>query len=138
MLIAMLIAPLSAVNSQTRSSNTVASDETISFLLKQNDNAREVIAAQENRIKELEAEVAVERENSASIGKSYESAKSEISSLKQSNEALSRAVSINEQTIALLQADNQKQKEKAKRATRDKWKAVAVAAGAIALKFLIP
>lgn len=138
LLIALVIAPLSVVNSQIKDSNIVSTDETISFLLKQNDNAREVIAAQENRIKDLESEVAAEKENSASIGKSYESAKSEISSLKQSTQALSRAVSLNEQTIALLQADNAKQKDKAKRATRDKWKAIAVAAGAIALRFLIP
>jgi chromosome segregation ATPase len=138
MLLALLIAPSFAVNSQTRASSTVTTDETISFLLTQNENAKSVIAAQENRIKDLESEVAVERENSASVSKSYESAKSEIVSLKQSNEALSRAVSLNEQTIALLQTDNQKQKDKAKRATRDKWKAIAVAAGAIALRFLIP
>ena len=97
-----------------------------------------MIAAQEARINDLEAEVAAERENSASIGKSYEAAQSEISSLKKSNEALARAVAINEDTIAKLQADNSKQREKAKNAEKTKWKVIAVAAGVIILKLLIP
>lgn len=79
-----------------------------------------------------------ERENSASVSKSYELARIEIASLKQSNEALSRAVAINENTIALLQLDNQKQREKVKAANKAKWKAIAVAASVIALKFIIP
>ena len=97
-----------------------------------------MIEKQTARIADLESELASEKENSASVSKSYESAKTEISSLKISNEALARAVRINEGTIALLQEDNAKQRDKAKRATRDKWKAIAVAAGVIALKFLIP
>lgn len=97
-----------------------------------------MIEKQKVRINDLENEVIASAEISQSIGKSYESAKSEITSLKQSNEALSRAVALNENTIALLQTDIAKQKEKAKKARSDKWKAYAVAAGVIALKFIIP
>jgi cell shape-determining protein MreC len=139
LIILILITALALpVFTQTSPSTIVGKNETVAFLIRQNENAREVIKTQDARIADLENELAAERENSASIGKSYEAAKSEISSLKTSNEALSRAVSINESTIALLSADNAKQKEKAKRANRDKWKAIAVAAGVIALKFIIP
>ncbi len=125
------------VYSQTRDSNIVSVDETIAFLLKQNSDAKDVIAASDKRIADLESELAVTRENSASIGKSYEAAVSEISSLKTANAALSRAVAVNEDTIAKLQADNAKQRDKAKRANRDKWKAIAVAGGIIVLKLIL-
>lgn len=134
----LIIASNSNVFSQTSDSKIVSKTETVSFLIEQNKNARVLIAEQEKRIADLEAENAVEKENSASIGKSYESAKSEITSLKQSNNALARAVAINESTIAALQTDNAKQREKVKKANADKWKAVAVAAGVVILKFLIP
>lgn len=137
MLLVLLTAANLPVYSQTRNSNTVSLDETIAFLLKQNADAKDVIAAGDKRIADLEAELAVEKENSASISKSYDSAVSEISSLKTSNAALARAVAINEDTIAKLQTDNQKQRDKAKRATRDKWKVIAVGAGVIALKLLL-
>lgn len=93
-----------------------------------------MIEKQKIRIADLEAEVALEKENSSSIGKSYEAAKSEIISLKQSNEALQRAVALNEQTIALLQTDNAKQKTAAKKANKAKWKARGVAAVLILLE----
>lgn len=137
MLIALLIAPSLNAVSQTKSSSTVSIDQTIAFLLKENEDNKNLIVAKERRIADLEALVAVEQENSASVGKSYEAAKSEIANLKSANESLRKAVSLNEQTIALLQSDNSKQKEKAKKATKAKWKAYAVAAGVIALKFLI-
>ena len=138
LLLAVLIAPNSTVYSQTRDSSIVTIDETIGFLLNQNQEAKNVIAAQEKRIADLETELEVEKENSASIGKSYESAISEISSLKTSNAALARAVAVNEDTIAKLLADNAKQREKAKKAARAKWKAIAVAAGVIVLKIVLP
>lgn len=139
MLLALLTAPSLRVFSQTSNSNTAVSvDETIAFLLAQNNEAKAIIIAQEKRITDLETEAAVERENSASISKSYESAKTEIASLKSSNEALARAVALHENTIALLQTDNAKQKDKAKKATREKYKAYAVAGVVVVLKFLIP
>lgn len=110
----------------------------MSFLIEQNKNARDLIEKQNTRIADLENELIVERENSASVVKSYDSAISEISSLKSSNESLSKAVAINEQTISILQADNVRQREKAKKANLGKWKIIAAAAGVIALKFLIP
>ncbi len=134
----LIIAASSQSYSQTSDLKTVPKNETVSFLIEQNKNARELISVQENRIAELETEVALERTNSESIGKSYEVAKSEIVSLKSENESLRKAVALNEQTIALLQTDNVKQKEKAKKATRDKWKAYGVAAIAIAAHLLIP
>jgi hypothetical protein len=117
---------------------TIKTDETISFLLADNENKRALIFEQQKRITDLESQIAVEQENFASIGKSYESAKTEIVFLKKSNEALVRAVATNEQTIALLQSDNAKQREKAKKANNAKWKAYAAAAAAIALQFLLP
>lgn len=134
----LIIAASFNVYTQTLTSNTVKTDETVSFLLQQNQAANELIEKQKNRIADLENELIVERENSASIGKSYESARIEISALKSSNEALTRAVALNEQTIELLKADNTKQRDKAKQANKAKWKAYAALAGVIALKFLIP
>ena len=96
-----------------------------------------MIEQQDVRISDLEAELAVEKENSASIGKSYESAKSEIASLKTSNAALARAVAINEDTIAALQTDNAKQRGRAKKANADKWKVIAAASGVFILKLLL-
>lgn len=145
LLLTLIIALHYNAFSQTSDSTTagenetiVGKNETVSFLIEQNENARELIDKQEKRIADLESELAVEKENSASISKSYELAKSGIASLRQSNEALSRAVAINENTIAGLQEDNQKQREKVKAANKAKWKAVAVAASVIALKFIIP
>lgn len=120
-----------------RNETVVGKNETVSFLIEQNEAARLVIAASEKRINDLEAEVAATRENSASVSRSYESAKSEITALKFSNEALSRAVAINEDTINKLREDLDKQREKAKKATRDKWKAIVVAGGIIAVKLLL-
>jgi len=128
----------SAAFSQTSASKIVTKAETVAFLIEQNKSANDLIEKQNSRINDLENELIVERENSASVSKSYELAKSEITSLKQSNEALARAVSLNEGTIALLQADNQKQRDKVKQANKAKWKAIAAAAGVIVLKVLIP
>ncbi len=133
----LIIAANSNVFSQQKDSNIVRTDNTVTFLIEQNKSAEDLISKQKNRIADLEAEVAVTRENSASISKSYEAAQSEIASLKTSNAALARAVAINEDTIAKLQADNEKQRDKAKRATRDKWKAIAVASGIIVIKLLL-
>ena len=134
----LIIATGCAIYSQTPVSPTVVGKgETVSFLIEQNSNARELIAAQNKRIGDLENELVVERENSASFSKSYAAAASEINSLKTSNAALLKAVALNEQTVALLQTDNAKQREKAKKATREKWKAYAVAAATVAATVLL-
>ncbi len=137
-LLTLIIAANFACFSQTLDSPTVPKGQVVSFLIEQNKNARELIEKQNTRIADLENELIVERENSVSIGKSYELAASEITALKTSNEALARAVAINEQTVSLLQADLALQREKAKRAVRDKWKVILVAAGVVALKFILP
>jgi peptidoglycan hydrolase CwlO-like protein len=147
-LLALIIAPAFHSFTQTPNSNTapsdkvstdtVPADQTITFLIDQNEKAKALITTQETRIKDLEAEVSAERENGESLTKSYAAAQAEISSLKNANESLHKAVTINEQTIALLQSDRDKWKDKAKKETRAKYKAWAVAAGVIALKFLLP
>ena len=134
----LTIAANSKIYSQTSDSKIVSKAETVSFLLQQNENDRALISKQENRIADLESELIVERENSASISKSYETAQSEITSLKTSNAALARAVAVNEEVVAKLQTDNAKQRERATRATGDKWKVIIIAAGIIALKFILP
>lgn len=96
-----------------------------------------MIDAQKSRIKDLEAEVAAEKENSGSIAKSYLSAVKEIDALKRSNAALERAVAMNESTIEMLKTDNDKQRAKVKKANREKVKAYVVAGVALALKFLL-
>lgn len=96
-----------------------------------------MIEVQNARIKDLEAELAAEKENSDSLGKSYAGAKSEIDALKRSNAALERAILLNEQTIELLKLEVDRQREKVKKANKDKWKAIGVAAGAIALKIFL-
>lgn len=138
LLLTLIIAFVSNSFSQTSTSPTVSKSETVAFLIEQNKSANDLIEKQNNRLTDLENELIVERENSASIAKSYELAKSEIGFLKQSNEALTRAVAINENTIALLQTDNLKQRERVKKANQAKWKAIAVAAVAVGLKLLIP
>lgn len=132
MFLALTIAPSFQIYSQTRDSNIVSNDETISLLLDQNREAKNVIEKQEKRIKDLEAEVSLEKENSASIGTSYEKAKSEIESLKSANDALHKAIAINEQTIAIVQSDRDKWKGKAKKESKEKWAAII----ALGIKFL--
>ncbi|HEX8289822.1 MAG TPA: hypothetical protein VF556_17705 [Pyrinomonadaceae bacterium] len=124
-----------AVQTQTE---TIKTDETISFLLQDNENKRALIFEHQKRITYLETQIALEQENSTSLGKSYDAAQTEISFLKKSNEAYTRAIATNEQTIAMLQSDNVKQREKAKKAVKDKWKAYAAAAVSLAVTFLIP
>jgi len=152
MALGLTIALASNAYSQTPSSNTAGSDiagditksdkvpadQTIAFLLDQNDKARELIKAQNDRIAVLETEKAAERENGESLSKSYASAQKEIESLRSANEALHKAVAVNEQTISLLQTDRDKWKGKAKHETRAKYKAYLIAAGMIVLKFLLP
>lgn len=134
----LIIAASSTSFSQTQPSQIVGKNETVAFLIAENKNARGVIEAQEKHITDLEAQIAGEQEKSESLEKSYLSAKSEIESLRSSNEALRRAVKLNEQTLALLAEDNSKQKEKARKAEKKKYQAYLIAIGAIALKFLIP
>jgi TolA-binding protein len=126
------------VTIENQTDTTVPADQTISFLLDQNDKAKSLITAQEKRIQDLEAEFSAEKENGESIGKSYTAAQSEIDSLKAANEALHKAVSVNEQTISLLQNDRDKWKDKAKKGKKAKYKAYIGLAGMIALKFLLP
>lgn len=133
----LIIAGISPIYSQASDSKTVSKSETVSFLIEQNKNSRDLIEVQNARIKDLEAEVAAEKENSSSLGKSYESAVKEIDALKRSNAALERAVAMNESTIEMLRADNDKQRAKVKKANREKVKAYVVAAAALALKFLL-
>lgn len=133
----LTIAISSNVFTQTSNSNTVSSDKTIAFLIEQNTSANDLIEAQKLRIADLENEAAAEKENADSLAKSYAGARSEIDALKRSNAALERAVAVNESTIELLKSDNGKQREKAKKANREKVKAYIIAAGAIALKFLL-
>lgn len=132
----LTIAASFSVYTQTQSLNTVSRDNTIAYLIEQNKSANELIEKQNTRIKDLEAELAAEKENSTSLEKSYAGAIGEIDSLKRSNATLERAVAMNESTIELLKADNEKQRAKVKKANKEKWKAYAIAAGAIALKFL--
>lgn len=137
-LLLLTIANGSNVFSQTKSSNTVKTDQTIAFLIIENEKANDLIFAQAARIETLETELAAEKENSNSISKSYELSLREISLLKQSNDALTRAVELNEQTIAALSTDRDKWRTEAKKQKKGKYKAIVVAASAIAFKLLIP
>jgi len=136
--LALIIVCASSAISQIQPSSTVTTDQTVSFLLDQNEKARDLIAAQEKRIADLETEIAAEKENSQSVTRSYDSAKREIDSLRAANEALHKVIVLNEQTIAALQADRDHWKDKAHKEKMGKYKAYIVAAGVIALKFLIP
>lgn len=121
--------------SQTKDSTTaptISVDQTIAFLLGENAASRKLIEKQTARIETLEAELSAEKENSESLSRSYENAKSEITSLRTANAALERAIAINEKTIALLQTDLEKT-----RASRKKWRnrtiKIGAAIGAIVL-----
>jgi uncharacterized lipoprotein YajG len=145
-LLALTIALASSATSQTQTSNTapgndpstVSTDQTVSFLLDQNEKAKALIAAQEKRIADLEAESTAEKENAVSLSKSYLAAQSEIGSLRSANEALHKAVALNEQTISLLTTDRDKWKDEAHKQKKAKYKAYILAGSIIALKFLIP
>lgn len=134
----LLIALASNAYSQEKPSNTVSADQTISFLLDENEKGRALIAAQEKRIKDLEALAAAEKENGDSTAKSYQLAVAEIESLKAANAALHKAIALNERTIALIEADREKWKDSAKKAKKQKYIAWVVAAGSIALRFFTP
>ena len=137
LILLLTIAAISPCFSQKSDSKVVRTDETVSFLIEQNKNSRELIASQDARIKDLETELAAEKENSSSLGKSYAGAQSEIDALKRSNAALERAVAMNESTIELLKTEVDNQRAKVKKANKEKVKAYIIAAGAIALKFLL-
>lgn len=121
----------------TPSETVVGKDKTVPFLIEQIKNERRLNAAKDDRIADLETENAVERENSTSLAKSNEALMSENASLKSANESLHAADNLNKQTIALLQADNAKKTEKAKKATKEKWKAYGVAAVTLAITYLL-
>lgn len=119
-------------------SDSIPADQTISFLLDQNEKAKSLIAVQEKRIADLEAVSAAEKEAGESVSKSYSLAQGEIESLRSANAALHKAVLLNERTIALLETDRNKWKDTAKKEKRSKYKAYIITAGVIALKFFIP
>ena len=118
--------------SQTSGSSIVTTDQTITFLLVENAASRELIKKQAARIADLELEVVAEKENSESTSRSYEAAKSEITSLRTANAALERAVALNEKTIALLQTDLTKERE-----SKKKWRSRTFKIGATLAAILI-
>lgn len=138
LILGLTIALASNAFSQEKPSNTVPADQTISFLLDQNEKGRELIAAQEKRIADLEALAAAEKENGESTAKSYQLAVGEIESLKSANAALHRAIALNERTIAMIEADRDKWKTEAKKAKKAKYIAWAITAGTIALRIFTP
>lgn len=96
---------------------TVSREKTISMLISEVKAARELIKTQDENIIALENQIKSEQENADSLEKSYTAAKSEINSLRTANDALTKAVALNEQTIALLQTDLTKE-----RASKKKWR----------------
>jgi chromosome segregation ATPase len=121
-----------APNSKSKPTN----QKTIDFLLDQIDGANTVIEANKTNIAALEAEIKLEKENSASLNNSYEAAKREIVALRTANDALQKAVELNNQTITLLKSDNEALKLKNKRLKKDKLRAYAVALGIFLIKVL--
>jgi hypothetical protein len=126
------------VYTQTQGSNTVSKDHTVTFLIDQNEKARALVDAEDAHIKDLEAQVSAEQANGESLSKSYAAALNEIDALKAANDSLHKALDLNQQTIALITADRDKWRDKARHERNSKLKAYAVAAGVIALKFLLP
>jgi hypothetical protein len=138
LILGLIIALASNAYSQEKPSNTVGVDQTISFLLDENEKGRALIAAQERRIKDLEVLAAAEKENGDSTAKSYQLAVGEIESLKSANAALHKAIALNERTITAIEADREKWKGDAKKHKKQKYIAWAIAAGSIALRFFTP
>jgi chromosome segregation ATPase len=141
MLLALTIAGASASYSQTSDLNTaqtptVTVDQTIAFLLSENETSRQLIQKQTARITSLEAELSAEKENSESTSRSYENAKSEITSLRTANAALERAVALNEKTIALLQTDLEKTRREKKKWRNRTIKLAGTVAVIVLTKFL--
>lgn len=124
--------------SDVQSTRAIPADQTIAFLLDENEKGRALIAAQEKRIKDLEILAAAEKENGESTAKSYQLAVGEIASLKSANAALHKAIALNERTIAAIEADREKWKDSAKKAKKQKYIAWAIAAGSIAIRFFTP
>jgi chromosome segregation ATPase len=134
-LIVIFIAPI-AVNCQTSSpekpSPTVSKEQTVARLISEVKAARELIRVQNEQIAALENQLQTETENSSSINRSYENAKSEINSLRTANDALEKAVALHTETITLLQSDLIKERQ-----SKKKWRVRTFKIGATLAAILI-
>gem|GEM_PF-6422657 len=117
------------MNCQTSSpasnSQIVSKEQTVARLVSEVKAARTLVNAQNDQIAALENQVKTETENSTSLNRSYQNAKSEINSLRAANDALTKAIVLNEQTIALLQGDLREE-----RASKKKWRSRTFKVGA--------
>ncbi len=84
----------------------------------------------------LSAQVEAEKQNSASIQKSYDSAQAEIAAKDKAIGHLERAIALHEKTVALLQDSNAGLKAEVKKHKKRAVLATLVVIGSIALKVL--
>jgi chromosome segregation ATPase len=110
----------------------VTKEAAISILTNEVAAARALVAANNERINTLDSQIKLETENSSSLSRSYEAAKSEIMSLRAANAALERAIASQEKTIALLQAELSKERK-----SKKKWQKRALSLAAVAALSLL-
>jgi septal ring factor EnvC (AmiA/AmiB activator) len=97
---------------------------------------RELVEAQRAEIATLEKQLAAEKANSASLATSYQAAEREIEQLRRSVGFLERAITLNEQTIAVLKSDNERLKGEARKSRKRAVLATLAAGGMLAARVL--
>jgi septal ring factor EnvC (AmiA/AmiB activator) len=123
------------VNSIPQKSGPAASDreQVIARLISEVKSGRELVAEQKARIAILEAQVAIEQKNSASLKVSYSAAGREIESLRKSSALLEQAIALHVQTIGILTDQRDQAKKQARKARKQ---AVVTTVIAVALSIL--
>ena len=128
------IAQTSPNSTPAQGSPVVSDEQLIAQLVGEVKTGRELIRAQREQIAALEAQVAAEKANGTSLATSYKAAEREIEQLRKSIGFLERAVGLHEQTVAVLQSDNERLKGEARKSRRRAALAGLIAAGSIAAR----
>lgn len=97
---------------------------------------RTLVASQKEQIVALEAQLAQERANGASLSKSYADAEREITNLRTATAALERAITLHEQSIAILKSETERAQKEAKKQRKRATLATIVAVGSTLLRLL--
>ena len=133
------IAQTSANSSPEKNSNSAnvevdaGAEEVIARLIREGKAGRELIASLESEVIDRQKEIELAKQNSASLEKSYAAAERELATLRLAVEALRSAFDAQEQTIALV--TEQRDKERAGRKKANKRAALATI-GSVALIIL--
>jgi chromosome segregation ATPase len=142
-LVLMMLLCVSAT-AQTSQNSTPANDsasaseqEAIAQLAAEVKAGRALIVSLRAERDAFAAQAEVERKNASSIQRSYDAAQTELASKDRAIEALTRAVSLHEKTIAMLAERERVLSKEVKKQKKHAVIAALVAVGTIASKFLL-